>query len=527
MLFISADSRRGCPRYIFFLMKNIIFALFAFAQVHSFGQVGFNKVSVFDFDGAGFSNVLYDDGYILLYGLAKQTDYPWGIFLAKLDTNGNVIWKKVHTDTLGEDFAYIGNLGFIKLKDNSGYALINSIFGPIDALLMIVDNKGNIVLSKEYLDISSTTDSYRKIIELDSGFLIGGDKQPKANPNDHQIFVMRTDKQGNKVWEKWFGLESRVDVLSSLMKVDDNEFVISWSSVNFYAPANEWTPATKMIAIDTLGNVKWEQPFFFDEDGGIGLQKTGDGGWIYTTVRIITDGLNWGDWVSQAKLVRRDSSFNLMWEKEVGEPTSMYNYFLDLKPAPEGGYIGAGSYQESLAVYPDAYPTGWMCRWSEQGDSLWSRKDKGLDIPNGYSESHLAAVAPLPSGSFIACGYSDGPNNSWAWLIKVTRDGCIDTLLCMPSEVRPEPETNDGPVRVYPNPASEQVSFSFHFPAVAGKVSLRVIDLNGKTVHLWPALPAFGEAVWITQNIPSGLYYYCLATADGTVFRSGRVVVSH
>lgn len=78
---------------------------------------------------------------------------------------------------------------------------------------------------------------------------------------------------------------------------------------------------------------------------------------------------------------------------------------------------------------------------------------------------------------------------------------------------------------IYPNPANDHVSFLLHI-TTASSVSLRVVDLNGKTVYLASSLPLTGEFVWPTQNVLSGLYFYHL-TADGIAPQSGIIIIHH
>ena len=47
-------------------------------------------------------------------------------------------------------------------------------------------------------------------------------------------FVMRTDLAGNKLWEKYFGAIERNVFLGSVLKINENEFVIGASTLSLF-----------------------------------------------------------------------------------------------------------------------------------------------------------------------------------------------------------------------------------------------------------------------------------------------------
>lgn len=76
-------------------------------------------------------------------------------------------------------------------------------------------------------------------------------------------------------------------------------------------------------------------------------------------------------------------------------------------------------------------PAGRTYRLSSAGDSLWSRMDTRASIGADICRKLLEPASELPSGSIVACGYSQRFDETtfWGWLIKVDQNGGIDTLL--------------------------------------------------------------------------------------------------
>ena len=68
---------------------------------------------------------------------------------------------------------------------------------------------------------------------------------------------------------------------------------------------------------------------------------------------------------------------------------------------------------------------GSMFNITSTGDSVWNY----LDTAFTFASNLLYDAVELPSGSIIACGYSRTTNilKDWAWLVKVSKDGCVDS----------------------------------------------------------------------------------------------------
>jgi hypothetical protein len=272
-----------------------------------------------------------------------------------------------------------------------------------------------------------------------------------------------------------------------------------------------------------MGLMKWE---WFSplntEVGALGLQKTEDNGWIYmTATHEIVSPDKTGN---RIKVVRRDSSFNLIWEKVLSPLGPSVNRIGDLVPTPDGNWVASGTWayktgpgQDNITFY------NCLVKLNGQGDTLWTIR---LRAPMDYDGiPSPGGMTVMPSGSVVWAlrydRYEPLPAQSFGWLIKVDNDGCVDTL-CQTSGLLPElPRAETAHLLVYPNPASTQVTFEL--PEWASPALLNVYDYRGNLV--W-AREFSSSAVWQTEAIPAGLYFYTLAgEAFGT--KSGKVIVTH
>ncbi|MBK8922145.1 MAG: hypothetical protein IPM81_11665 [Saprospirales bacterium] len=127
----------------------------------------------------------------------------------------------------------------------------------------------------------------------------------------------------------------------------------------------------KIFAIDSLGNVKWswEGPFSMEENLVTGLHRSANNFWYYNTYnfeyRVAEQAYYW-----QPKFVKRDSNFNLVWSRPVGEFQSFFNGFNYSFPTQNGEWMAVGNTLSGPKTL-----SGWMYRMSTGGDSLWSRLD--------------------------------------------------------------------------------------------------------------------------------------------------------
>jgi hypothetical protein len=276
---------------------------------------------------------------------------------------------------------------------------------------------------------------------------------------------MKTDKQGNKLWEKYYDSLGRQWLLGTIHKENDNQYLIGAGTTKPQnTPFNQLDYQTIFFRIDSLGNKlwQWESPLGLSEIGPGSLQKNNEGNWMYAGGEI-TVFANQGYITKNTKIVIRDEDFNLIDEKVVSPPLSELNGFVDIQLTQDGNWLGIGSLTTPpLWTQPNAL-AGWMYKFDDNLDSIWSREDTVFYNLQIYTDHWLHGAVQLPSGSIIAAGqinvYYPSPGKSWGWLIKVNKDGCIDTLACSVSAI-PDIETyQESNLKVYPNPTSGLLFF--------------------------------------------------------------------
>jgi hypothetical protein len=276
-----------------FAMRWKINLIFVLAATICYCQHGFIRSYNFDKPGAIFTNMLLKEDTLIVTGLVFPDEPPYlqGILFVKMDTFGNVLEYKAHFDSLGKNYA-VGTIpcGFLNTFDDSGFLILGNIFEKNEGFVAKLNVNGDLVFLNEYPDNNSWQDHYEKIIELPDGFIIAGDKF--HIPGEAEVFIMKIDKSGNKLWEKKYGSLNWYDGFSDIIQTSPNEFVIAairnslqnipWQQAKY----KKW-----VFAVDSIGNLKWQWESEHDlgEIGINNLHKKPDGNWVYTTTNNIVE----------------------------------------------------------------------------------------------------------------------------------------------------------------------------------------------------------------------------------------------
>jgi hypothetical protein len=503
---------------IFLCAYFLISSMFAFAQTGG----GFSNLYLYNGDRSTiFSDVVDSGDTLVAYGISYTSDFsPYtGVVLALFDTLGNHIGAFTQPPPPDELMLQFYDNDLIILN-NGSYACTGIMFGTQRAFLSIFNPDGGLHFTKNYDVEDIFTIFPQRLIEMDGGgFLMGGFVQKFDYSGD--VFLKRIDATGNEVWSRTYGEVLKDDLLQSLVKIEGNLVVVGGGQNSGQGTPIEstWTKSW-IFAIDKLGLKKWEWFSPINEEVFvIGLQQTHDKGWIYVsaTHQIVSPEAT----ANQIKVVRRDSSFNLLWERKLSQLGPSTNRIGGLAPTPDGNWLVTGTW--AFKTGPGQYDrTFYNCLYklNDQGDTLWGVR---LKAPLGYEGvASPGGLAVLPSGSVVWAlrfdRYEPLPGQSFGWLIKVDNDGCVETL-CQTSSGTEAPLPIIQSLLVYPNPARDEVNFEL--PTVGSSAQIRIFDLSG---HLVWAQEIQHKAVWQTEGQPAGLYFYSITIA-GEKPQSGKISV--
>jgi hypothetical protein len=492
-------------------MKTFLITIAGFLILHgtAVGQPGFSKW--FDFGlAANFHNIVLKEDTLFIAGTAKDpATSQWGALFVKMDTNGVIADYRLHLDSLGGQFAFDQGYPFLSTSDG-GFLLVGKVFNRESYFLYKLHANGEVGFFKEYTEPPEVRIILpEQILEVKDGYLVFSKKQIENFRLD--IYITKIDYQGNIVWENDYGAYNIDETVGSIWQEDDNTIVLGASKatdqhVNFPAPlkcGSSW-----IFAIDSLGAPKWEWQSAPCEGNIVrGLHRTGDGGWIYATRDF--QAFNAANWGAAPTFVKRDSLFNLLWERRVADSYWDSNEMLGLAPTPDGHWVGAGRWvmpEPYNSMLPgDFFTPACLYKINEQGDSLWSRCDTVSGLEHRTLFHRYGGIVVLPSGSIIGAGgfkeeiigVGDKP---WGWVTKVDGQGCLQAP-CEPTSVEEELPSEAGLCRVYPNPARDWAYLDANRPITG----LTLFQTNGQVVKRWGALPE-NHPIDLSP-LPEGVYY--------------------
>lgn len=283
-----------------------------------------------------------DGGYIV----AGYFNWQQNACLIKTDSNGNEVWHKC----FGEAWANI----FFSVQQtlDGGYIASGmtstSGAGGYDGCLAKIDSDGNEVWYKTY---GGSANEYLYSVQqtTDGGYIVVGDTR-SFGANGMDVYLIKTDSDGNEVWHNTFG-GSGDDDGYWVQQTTDGGYIIT-GIVNYQTGSDD----IYLIKTDSDGNTVWEKTFGGSSvEHGQEVNQTSDGGYI---VAGYTTSFGAGDY--DAYLIKTNSAGNLEWYKTFGGP--LFDVFTSVQQTSDGGYIAAGLTNSFDASNYDAYLIKLRCR---------------------------------------------------------------------------------------------------------------------------------------------------------------------
>jgi len=332
-----------------------------------------------------------DGGYVTA-GYTSSFGSKEEVYVIKTDAEGNEEWYKTY-----------GGAGFDGARDiqktsDDGYILVGytSSFNVVEKDIYVIktDAEGNEEWYKTY------DDQYREegysIVQTgeDGMYVILGHKIDSTM----DIWLIKIDEAGNVLWEKTFGGGGK-DQPYSIKQTQDGGFVIA----GYTDSMGEGGGDAYVIKTDSKGNKIWEKTY-----GGNGIdvayeiEPTSDGGYI-----IAGNTESFEDYRGDMYIVKIDSNGEEEWHKTIGDSKEDIAY--SIKQTSDGGYIVAGTTEIS-----NDEKSGWIIKLDSSGTQKWNIMFKGFPSEEFYS------VQQSEDGGYILTGLSW--KNMDVWLVKLASE---------------------------------------------------------------------------------------------------------
>ena len=434
-----------------------------------------------------------DNGYIVA-GYTYSFGFPERAWFIKLNENGDSTWSKLYGVSNGPSTAPYS----IQQTKDGGYITTgdtwNDSTGSLDIFLMKTDENGNTLWTKKigentYYDGGSDVKQ-----DIDGGFIITGVTY-SISAGVFDMILIKADSLGNTVWKKTFGGSSD-DAGNYVQQTLDGGYILIGGTTSFGAG----NPLIWLIKTDSEGDSTWSKTFggAFLNNGAAVIQ-TSDLGFI-----LVGSSNSFGSGESDIWLIKTDSNGDSIWSKTYGGFSDDYGYSMDI--TSDGGFIIVGSTESFGLGRTDVY----LLRIDTNGDTLWTKTYGGADDDAGYS------VRQTDDGGYIIAGSTNsfGAGNYDFWIIKTDSLGNTTYPTKVDNEIRPVSDIQL--FQNYPNPFNPGTKINYQIPQT-GFVTLKVYDLLGREVAtLVDEEKSVGsyEVEFNGVELTSGIYFYRLQAGD-------------
>jgi len=263
-----------------------------------------------------------------------------------------------------------------------------------------------------------------------------GDKsEPSRGENDY--WIVRLDPAGNLLWEKTFGGDGFDYLQGGVRETADGGFILAgYSDSNASgdktgANRGEWD--YWIVKTDAQGNLLWDKTYGgTDKELLYGLDLTTDGGFILAGASWSGVGGDKDDFLrglNDAWLVKLDAAGDMQWQKTIGGNWEDVPY--DIIQAKDGGYIFcalSGSDVINEKTEPKfGFGDYWIVKTDAQGNPIWDRVfgSDDSDTPYNLRENRRGNIMVAGVSHSDLGGNKSAPSKGLSdyWLVYLTAEG--------------------------------------------------------------------------------------------------------
>ena len=231
-------------------MRILISFIILCVSLLSYGQNSFFKL----YSGSGYDRgegiVQLEDSSYVITGSSSSWSESSQAFLLKIDAEGNYLWSQSYggaESEAGKRVLYNADLGFYIAGFSNSFGS-----GDFDAYLVKTDLNGNKLWEKTYGKPSNWERINDAIWTKDSTILMVGEVQA-TNGAASDILIIHADKNGDTLWTKTIGSIGE-DRANSIISVQDSLFIIGGE---MFIPDSNLVKGF-ILKMNAQGTIIWE-----------------------------------------------------------------------------------------------------------------------------------------------------------------------------------------------------------------------------------------------------------------------------
>jgi hypothetical protein len=346
-------------------------------------------------DGAWCLQETKDGGNILVGNSASRGEGS-DLLLIRTDKLGKCIWSRIWGGS-GEDVGY-----FVQETRDGGFIVTGSTksFTMGEELLWLVKTDGNGSLSWDKTFggfVSSFGDGGWSVNETDDGGYITAGYTQSLGSGRKDLWLLKTDAIGSKIWDKTFGGRED-DVGMSVLQSRDGGYIVAGRTASFGKGGDDiW-----LLKTDSQGEELWNRTFGGkQDDASFQVVELKDG---YAVVGRTESGSD----KNRIILIKVDPNGQKLWEKTYRGSSAS-----SLQSTWDGGYIIAGRI-DNKKTGRDAL----IIKTDSTGSQEWS-----MTLGGSFDDIGTYVIQSR-NGSYTMAGITSsyGQGREDVWLVKVRED---------------------------------------------------------------------------------------------------------
>ena len=476
-------------------MRILISFIILCVSLLSYGQNNFFKM----YSGSGYDRgegiVQLEDSSYVVTGSSSSWGESSQAFLLKIDTVGNYLWSQSYggpESEAGKRVLYNADLGFYIAGFSNSFGS-----GDFDAYLVKTDLNGNKLWEKTYGKPSDWERINDAIWTKDSTILMVGEVQA-TNGAASDILIIHADKNGDTLWTKTFGSIGE-DRANTIISVQDSLFMIGGE---MFIPDSNLVKGF-ILKMNTAGDIIW-QDTITDLAGKYGVTDLSLGvNVIYAVGFREINPENFDDYAGKF-----DINGTLIFQYTKQDLVQIEsNYFSEVLFLPSQNKIAItyrtfnpgfeGQDYDIVIANFDGFDLGWL-------DQFRTINNEGLDENSQLLATNDGTYVTVGTNSSTGLFENTSNGGSHIYVMKVGANNVfpitynVNTLNQL---VEIESLGSTIQAKISPNPFNEELTIS-----IASEIPIQGIIYNALLEEVLQ-FDIFGETTIETSNLSPGAYF--------------------